>query len=215
VGAARAAPVFPSPALGSVLFTSERLTIRRGGPADAPWLLSLFDEAVAWLVARGQTEQWGSEPWSENPRSVARVHGLAGSGGLRVAELDGDPVGALAVGSHPVHVPAVDRPELYINLLLTSRPRASGPLGIQPRTSGPRSSHPAPGRQLGSRLVQVAVDEARAGGAHLLRVDCWAGAPTLVAWYERQGFVPSGMFEVNGWRGQIFTMALDPSAVAA
>ncbi|HEY5428315.1 MAG TPA: GNAT family N-acetyltransferase [Solirubrobacteraceae bacterium] len=195
-----------------MLSTSERLTIRRGGPADASWLLSLFDEAVAWMVARGQPEQWGSEPWSQNPRSVTRVHGLAAAGGLRVAELDGVAVGALVVGHHPVHVPAVDRPELYINLLLTSRPRASGPLGIQPRPIGPRSSHPAAGRQLGSRLVQVAVDEARAGGAQLLRVDCWAGAPPLVAWYQRQGFVPSGTFEVNGWRGQVFTMVLSAAA---
>ncbi len=48
----------------------------------------------------------------------------------------------------------------------------------------------------------------RAGSA-LLRVDCWAGAPTLVAWYRRQGFEPTISFEVNdGWRGQVFEMVL-------
>ena len=29
-------------------------------------------------------------------------------------------------------------------------------------------------------------------GAAVLRVDCWAGAPPLVAWYERQGFAALG-----------------------
>jgi hypothetical protein len=33
--------------------------IRPGIAADAPLLLALFDEAVAWLVTRGQPGQWG------------------------------------------------------------------------------------------------------------------------------------------------------------
>ena len=74
------------------------LTIRRGSPADAGLLLALFDAAVQWLVARGQPEQWGATPWSENPRAVARVRALASGEGLWIAELDGDGVGALAVG---------------------------------------------------------------------------------------------------------------------
>lgn len=36
--------------------------IRSGGHEDAPWLLALFDEAIEWLVARGQAGQWGAEP---------------------------------------------------------------------------------------------------------------------------------------------------------
>ena len=47
-------------------------------------------------------------------------------------------------------------------------------------------------------------------GAAVLRVDCWAGAPPLVAWYERQGFRRSGRFDVRGWIGQVFTMRLAP-----
>lgn len=166
-----------------------QLTIRCGGTADAVWLLGLFDEAVAWLVARGQSGQWGSEPWSQNPRAAARVAGMLRSGGLRVAALDGEDVAALVVGDRPEHVPAADEHELYILLLLVSRKHAR--------------------RRIGERLVGEALEEARAAGARLLRVDCWAGAPTLVAWYERQGFVRSGTFEVSdGWRGQIFTMEL-------
>ena len=64
------------------------------------------------------------------------------------------------------------------------------------------------GRGIGARLVSAAAGEARAVGAAVRRVDCWAGAPPLVAWYERQGFVRSGTFDVGGWIGQVFTMRL-------
>jgi GNAT superfamily N-acetyltransferase len=162
--------------------------IRRGDEDDTDWLLSLFDEAVSWMVARGQSGQWGSEPFSGSPRRIAMVGGLIDSGGLRVAECDGEPVAALVVGIAPLHVPPPDCSELYINLLLSSRRQA--------------------GNGVGSGLVRHAVDEARARGVEQLRVDCWAGAPTLVRWYRDQGFEPTGTFDVDGWPGQIFAMSL-------
>jgi GNAT superfamily N-acetyltransferase len=168
--------------------------IRRGDQDDTDWLLALFDEAVAWMVARGQPGQWGSEPFSRSPRRIASVGGLIDSGGLRVAESDGEPVAALVVGIAPLHVPPPDRPELYINLLLSSRRHA--------------------GKGIGSMLVRHAVAEARARRVRQLRVDCWAGAPTLVRWYRDQGFEPTGTFDVDGWPGQIFAMAL-PAPIAA
>jgi predicted N-acetyltransferase YhbS len=67
------------------------------------------------------------------------------------------------------------------------------------------------GSGIGSELVRRAVTDARAAGSHVLRVDCWAGAPGLVAWYERQGFVRSGRFTVDvrgGWDGQAFELTL-------
>ena len=167
------------------------MMIRRGGPDDLDWLLGLFDHAVAWMVARGQPEQWGDEPWSATSQGRGRARGLANGGGLRVARIDGEDVAALAVGERPGYVPAIDRTELYVQLLLVSRRHA--------------------GRRIGERLVRAAIDEARALRRELLRVDCWAGAPTLVAWYERQGFARSGTYQVNdGWTGQIFTMEAAP-----
>ena len=56
--------------------------------------------------------------------------------------------------------------------------------------------------------MAAAAQEARDAGAALLRVDCWAGAPPLVAWYERQGFQRTGTFDVGGWIGQVFAMRL-------
>jgi GNAT superfamily N-acetyltransferase len=167
------------------------MRIRRGGPDDARHVMDLFDEAVAWMVARGQTGQWGSEPMSRNERMVARVRDWADGDGLWMAEEeDGAVAGALVVGERPEHVHAVDEPELYVELLLSSRRLA--------------------GRRIGARLVEHALALAREAGVALLRVDCWAGAPPLVAWYERQGFTRSGSFVVlDGWRGQAFSMALE------
>lgn len=167
---------------------ADPIEIRSGDLADAQLLMGLFDEAVEWLVARGQPGQWGVEPFSRRPDAIARVQDLAGGGGLRVAELEGKPIGAVVVGSAPAYASPIDRPELYILLLLTSRRHA--------------------GRELGSRLVQVAIDEARAAGREIVRVDCWADAPGLTGWYQRQGFTPTHPFEIKGWRGQIFELPL-------
>jgi GNAT superfamily N-acetyltransferase len=168
------------------------LRMRRGGPADEDALLALFDEAVAWMVARGQPGQWGERPFSERPEARARVREFAQSEGLWIAERDGEPVGALIVGVHPPHVEPIDRSELYIELLISSRRHA--------------------GHGIGARLVRLADDLAAERGVEVLRVDCWAGAPTLVGWYEARGFARSGTFDVRGWPGQVLEKA--PGAYA-
>jgi GNAT superfamily N-acetyltransferase len=164
------------------------MRIRRGGPGDAGAVIALFDEAVAWMVARGQTGQWGSEPMSRNERMVARVHGWAAGDGLWLMDDGGVAVGALVVGERPEHVHPAGEPELYVELLLSSRARA--------------------GERIGARLIEHAAGLARDAGVGLLRVDCWAGAPALVGFYEAQGFVRDGTFDVRGWPGQVFSMRL-------
>ena len=167
------------------------MNVRAGGPADASTVLSLLDEAVTWLVARGQPDQWGDQPFSSRRESVTRIRVLCARGRVRVAESAGEPVGALVLGDAPDHVPPIDEPELYIQLLVTSRRHA--------------------GRGIGARLIEVALAEAAADGVDRLRVDCWAGAPGLVDWYRRQGFAPAGGFELNGWPGQILARAVPPA----
>jgi GNAT superfamily N-acetyltransferase len=80
-------------------------------------------------------------------------------------------------------VKALDVPELYIRLVLTSRRFA--------------------GNKLGDLLIEEALDLARRHGAAIVRVDCWAGAPSLVAWYESQGFARSDTFTIDGWNGHV------------
>jgi GNAT superfamily N-acetyltransferase len=168
-----------------------RMEIREGAPADAGTVLALFDEALAWLVARGQGAQWGTQPFSALDRRVAQAAEWAAGGGLRLALLDGAVAGALVLGARPPWVSPVAQSERYVETLVTSRRHA--------------------GRGVGGELVRRAVQEAQAAGAALLRVDCWAGAPDLVEWYERHGFHRSGTFTLDGWHGQVLTMQVDPA----
>jgi GNAT superfamily N-acetyltransferase len=126
---------------------------------------------------------------SRNERMVARVREWASGDGLWMADQDGRAAGALVVGSRPDHVHPAGEPELYVELLLSSRALA--------------------GRGIGAELLAHAVALASEAAVPLLRVDCWAGAPTLVAFYELQGFARDGTFDVKGWTGQVFSMRLD------
>jgi GNAT superfamily N-acetyltransferase len=165
------------------------LHIHHGTPADVPRLLALFDASVAWLVERGQSGQWGSEPFSSRPANVARAEAWAADGGLWLAvDESGADAGAIVLGEAFGYVPAPDRPELYVQVLLTD---------------------PAfRGRGVGALLIDHAAGLAREQGAQQLRVDCWDGVPALPAAYERLGFTRVGSFEVGGWPGAILVREL-------
>jgi GNAT superfamily N-acetyltransferase len=165
------------------------LEIRRGGADDAPRLLALFDDAVAWLVARDQTGQWGSEPFSADPVRVARAREWAAGGGLWFA-FDGEdpPAGAIVLGAAHDYVPPPDRPELYVQVLLTAAAWR--------------------GRGVGARLIDHAIALGRERGAEQLRVDCWDGVPALPDQYRRLGFARAGSFTVGDWPGAILVREL-------
>ena len=163
---------------------ADPLTIVPGTAGDAPALLALFDDAVAWLAARGQTGQWGSEPFSARRATVARAEGWASGGGLWFArDPRGGAAGAIVLGEAHDYVPPATVPELYVQVLLTA--------------SAWR------GRGVGARLIAHADELARRQGAHRLRVDCWDGVPELPAAYERLGFTRTGSFDVDGWPGAL------------
>ncbi len=164
------------------------LRIRLGSPTDETAVLALFDEAIEWLVDRGLVGQWGELPFSSQPDMRARVHRMLSENEIRLAEHQGTVVGALTVGASPPYVPANAIPELYVTLLLSARRLA--------------------GNAIGARLLTRAERLARDRRARMLRVDCWADAPGLVRFYERQGFARDGRFEVHGWRGQILSKVL-------
>jgi GNAT superfamily N-acetyltransferase len=166
--------------------------IRAGGLTDDVALLAMWDKAIVWMVGRGQAQQWGREPASQNPRCLEMVGQWVQGPGLRIAERDGRPVGAsVIVDAPPAHIPPTPLEETYLLFLISDREEA--------------------GRGIGAELVRGAVTDARANGSEVLRVDCWADAAGLVAWYERQGFVRSDAFTVDvrgGWNGQVFEMKL-------
>jgi GNAT superfamily N-acetyltransferase len=166
------------------------MDIRRGDLRDLPVLLDFFDEAVEWLVSRGNTEQWGVEPFSTQPKQRDRITGAIDAGDLWIAEVGGEPAGALIVSEHRKDfAPPVDEPELYVSLLLVSRRHA--------------------GTKIGSRLLDFAREQAKARGIGLIRVDCYAGGTgDLVRYYTRNGFTPTQTFTLGDWPGQLFEQRL-------
>jgi GNAT superfamily N-acetyltransferase len=165
------------------------MTIRRAGRDDVPAVLTLLDGATEWLVARGRTDQWGTEPHSTSPRRVEQITGFALDGGLWVGEASGRVVGALSVGAALPYVPPATEPELYVRLLVTERASA--------------------GQNLGGTLLDHARVLARESGVRLLRVDCFAGGDgALIRYYEKQGFTRDAAFAVPrvnaaDWPGQV------------
>ena len=167
--------------------TDTSISIRDGGPDDIPAILGMLDSAVAWLVAQGRTGQWGTKPWSENPKAVAMVERYVAQGSPYIAEIDGVPVGTLTLTDSPgPYIDAVDEPERYVHLLASDR-----------RFKG---------HGVGSALLAHAAQETRRAGVSLLRVDCYAGDDRkLVAYYEGNGFTATEAFVVgeDKWPGQV------------
>jgi GNAT superfamily N-acetyltransferase len=163
--------------------TVVELEIRPGGSEDEAAVLALFDEAIAWLVQRGLTGQWGEQPFSERPDMRDRVRATLTENEVRIAEHDGRPVGVLAVGACPPYVPGNSVPELYVMLLVSSRRLA--------------------GHGVGARLLELACQLGYQRGRRMVRVDCWADSPRLVKFYEGEGFKRHGRYDLHGWRGQV------------
>ncbi|WP_338900164.1 GNAT family N-acetyltransferase [Streptomyces sp. TG1A-60] len=163
------------------------IRIRPGSRADAPAVLDMLDSAVAWMNDRGNTEQWGTVPYSQRPDAAERVGRYTTENAPYIAELNGTPVGALVLDSGPspqMPIPPAEEPERYVRLLVSDR-RYAG-LGI------------------GAALLTHAAGEARRAGVQLLRVDCWAGGGgRLVTFYERNGFTPTDRFLSGTWPGQV------------
>ncbi|WP_327342026.1 GNAT family N-acetyltransferase [Streptomyces europaeiscabiei] len=173
--------------------TPHGIRIRPGAPADAPAILGMLDAAVAWMNERGNTEQWGTIPYSRRPDGVGRVERYTTENTPYIAELDGTPVGALVLDSGPspqMPIAPAGEPERYVRLLVSDRRHA--------------------GRGIGAALLAHAAEETRRAGVRLLRVDCWAGGGgQLVAFYERNGFTPTDRFLSDTWPGQVLARRVD------
>ncbi|MEU7135733.1 GNAT family N-acetyltransferase [Streptomyces sp. NPDC046261] len=163
------------------------IRIRPGSLADAPAILDMLDSAVAWMNDRGNTEQWGTTPYSQKPGAVERVERYTTENAPYIAELAGVAVGALVLGCGPspqMPIAPAEEPERYTRLLVSDRRHVG--LGI------------------GAALLAHAAEETRRAGVALLRVDCWAGGGgELVAFYERNGFTPTDRFLSEAWPGQV------------
>lgn len=165
------------------------LQILPAAPGDLPTVVALFDEAIAWLGARGLAGQWGTTSCFALPAMQTRLAGWHARGDLFVARLDGELVGALALGSEaPAYVTAAAAgcasPTCYVAALVTARRHA--------------------GREIGAAPLRWAAAQAGRRGTAALLLDCWADNVALCAYYERAGFAHCGTFRIGDWRGQIF-----------
>ena len=166
------------------------LVIRPASVADAPAVVQVFDEVIAWFVGMGNDGQWGTEPWSASPRRVAQVaEACAMPDAWVVAEPGGRIRAALVLGEPMPYVPPATEPEVYVRLLIVARD--------------------APVRGLGRRLLAFAEARARAAGVSRLRVDCYAGGTgALVSFYESCGYERISVFNLEGWPGQLLGRSL-------
>ena len=166
----------------------QRLTVRRGGADEAAALLALFDDAVAWLVARADRAM-GRQAVLRRPREAVASSELRRARRALVRERR---IRRVRRRHRPRRCsrlrPGRDLPELYVQVMITAAAWR--------------------GQGVGARLIDHAIEIARERGADQLRVDCWAGVPELPAAYERLGFVRTGSFEVRGWRGAILVRRL-------
>jgi len=164
---------------------TEGWVIRRASAADAPAVLHVFDDVIAWFVGMGNNAQWGIEPWSALPRRVEQVTQACALPGAWVVETsDGRILAALVLGDPMPYVPAASEPEVYVRLLIAARD--------------------ARARGLGRRLLAFADERARAAGVMRLRVDCYAGGTgDLVRFYQSCGYQRISTFDLEGWPGQL------------
>ncbi|MET4575399.1 GNAT family N-acetyltransferase [Ottowia thiooxydans] len=175
---------------------AEQLVIRRATSVDAPAVLKVFDEVIAWFVQMGNKEQWGSEPWSASPRRIQLVEDACALPEAWVAQDErGRLLAALVLGAAQPYVPPATEPEIYVRVLVASRDdRARG---------------------IGRRLLAFADNRARAAGVQRLRVDCYGGGTgALVRFYESCGYERMTTFSVDGWPGQLLGRSLKAAAAS-
>lgn len=173
-----------------VLEGMDNLAIRRASVADAPAILKVFDDVIAWFVEMGNVGQWGTEPWSASPRRIAQVlEACAMPDAWVVAGPGGHIHGVLVLGEPMAYVPPATEPEVYVRWLIAARD--------------------TPVRGIGWRLMAFADERARAAGVRRMRVDCYAGGTgALVRFYESCGYERISTFDLEGWPGQLLGRSL-------
>ncbi len=167
-------------------FDATPFSLRVATFEDTAPILELFDDAVAWLNSVGNTQQWGTTPFSGDAKRAAAVALWAGSGAAVIATRDDLPVGAMAVGEATPYAPPATEPELYVVALVARHGSGSGRV-----------------------LLRCADAIARELDVSLLRVDCYAGGDqALVRFYESAGYTRTHAFDVKGWPGQVLERRL-------
>ena len=167
--------------------------ISRAESCDLPEALALFDESVAWLVARGQEAQWGTTPFSQLPRAHERFTGWIEAGALFVARTGEKMVGVIALS---------DTVPKYVLHLFESFPDTA--FYLEAFTT----SRSYVGQGIGRDLLCWAEEYALQHGRTTIWLDCWAGKPALPNYYQGAGYAPRRTFKVGEWQGLLLEKKL-------
>ena len=140
------------------------VTVYQATTADATTIQGMLDEAAHWVDVLGEVM------WDEEELAPERVAAEVAAGQFFIAELDGEPAGAVKFQLEDLLFwpDLVGDDSAFIHRLVVRR-RFKG-LGVS------------------SALMQWASTRAAALGKRYLRLDCDASRPKLRAMYERFGF---------------------------
>ncbi|HEX8597957.1 MAG TPA: GNAT family N-acetyltransferase [Chloroflexia bacterium] len=170
-------------------------SITRATADDLPEVLALFDEAVVWLVERGQEAQWGKVPFSRLPGAHARFNQWIEAGALYVARIDDRMVGTVALSETPPQYAArffdgFPATAFYLEAFTTKRWMS--------------------GQGIGRDLLRWAEQYAVEHGKASIWLDCWAGKPALPNYYQAAGYIPRREFALGDWQGLLLEKPLAP-----
>jgi hypothetical protein len=171
------------------------IDIRPARTDDVNSVVALFDDAIAWMVSQGITDQWGTTPVSADPGRVAFLAGFVDRGEMFLALDQRDvPLGTIAVSDHP----PLNYPDVWDGF------SASPKCGYIEALVRPRDAQPGTGAEL---LRHAESGIVNAGGIHA-RLDCWAGSEALRCYYEARGYSTKGRQPVGSVEVFILEKAL-------
>jgi len=140
------------------------ITVRQAHASDATIIQDMLEEAAQWVDALGVVM------WDEGELDAGRVAREAAAGQFFLAEIGGDPAGAVRFQlEDQLFWPDLDGDESAFIHRLVVRRRYKG-FGVS------------------TALMQWAVSHARSMGKRYLRLDTDASRPKLRELYERFGF---------------------------
>jgi GNAT superfamily N-acetyltransferase len=164
------------------------LEIRLAGPSDLPAVLSILNDAAAWLVAKGIKGQW-PEVWDEE-----YVAGKIAGGETYLAYQNEQPVATVALQWSDEIMWGKQSDEAgYVHHLAVRRSQA--------------------GSGLGRQVLDWTAGQAIFRGKKYLRLDCASFNPALRDYYLRAGFslvgAKKGLWEGFPFDVNLFEMKLN------
>jgi GNAT superfamily N-acetyltransferase len=152
------------------------LDIRPATEAELGDVLSVLDEAAAWLQSIGVTEQWPAS-FSADAAWVERLRRGIENEQVYVAHDGGTAQGCFRLLNEDGAIwQDASRRYVYLHSLAVRRASA--------------------GRGVATAMLDFAVQVAASHGAEELRLDCWAGNERLMRYYLDAGFELRGQHHV-------------------